>query len=276
MFLLYPVESHQGTQVIFKPDEAIFKSFKFHDLYIVNMLKSYACLNSGLSLTYNGVKYQSKEGLKDLLAQNIALEHMGYPIIHLKGDDIEIALTHIQNQYSETYYTFVNGQHTTQGGTHQNAIKESFVKVIRDFFSKQYDAADIRKSIVLALSIKVMNPVFESQTKTKLGSVEMGEGMPTIRSFINDFVKWKLDDYLHKNPGTVAVIQQYILRAERERKELSGVRKLARERAKKSNLHNKKLRDCRIHFNDLIKRKSLRNNLVYHRRRLGEWFHYEI
>lgn len=251
----------QGTAVVFTPDASIFKNYKYRDLYVVNMFKNYSYLNPGLSLVYNGVKYKSKDGLKDLLLQNISVEHAAYPAIHLKETDIEIAMTHIQNQYSETYYTFVNGQHTTQGGTHQNAIKEALVKVIRDFFGKQFDAADIRKSVVLALSLKVMNPIFESQTKTKLGSTDMGGGLPTIRTFINDFIKRCLDNYLHKNPETVAAIKGQILRAERERKELSGVRKLARERAKKSNLHNKNLRDCRIHFNDLKKENRLDTTL---------------
>lgn len=254
-------DEKQGTKVIFTPDDTIFRNFAFQELYIVNMIKNYAYLNPGLKLIFNGTTYQSKNGLKDLLEQNIVLQHASYPTIHLKDTDIEIAMTHVQNQYSETYYSFVNGQHTTQGGTHQNAVKEALVKVVRDFFDKQYDAADIRKSIVLAVSIKVMEPVFESQTKTKLGSTEMGGGLPTVRSFINDFFRRELDNYLHKNSDAVEAIQRHILQAERERKELSGVRKLARERAKKSSIHNKKLRDCRVHLNDLKKQQRLNTTL---------------
>jgi topoisomerase-4 subunit B len=184
-----------------------------------------------------------------------------YPIIHLKGNDIEIALTHSKVQYSEEYYSFVNGQHTTQGGTHQSAFREALVKVVRDFYGKPYDASDIRKSIISAVSIKVMEPVFESQTKTKLGSTEMGGGLPTVRSYINDFIGKYLDNYLHKNPKTAEEIQKKIIRAEKERKELSGIRKLARERAKKSNLHNKKLRDCRVHLGDMNKENRLDSTL---------------
>ena len=189
------------------------------------------------------------------------LEKLLYPIIHLKGNDIEIALTHSKVQYSEEYYSFVNGQHTTQGGTHQSAFREALVKVVRDFYGKPYDASDIRKSIISAVSIKVMEPVFESQTKTKLGSTEMGGGLPTVRSYINDFIGKYLDNYLHKNPKTAEEIQKKIIRAEKERKELSGIRKLARERAKKSNLHNKKLRDCRVHLGDMNKENRLDSTL---------------
>uniref|UniRef100_A0A2B4RJ23 DNA topoisomerase 2 n=1 Tax=Stylophora pistillata TaxID=50429 RepID=A0A2B4RJ23_STYPI len=251
----------QGTKVVFTPDETIFKNFAFQDLYVVNMIKNYAYLNPGLNIIFNDTNYSSKNGLKDLLEQNIRIENVAYPIIHLKDTDIEVAMTHLKNQYNETYYSFVNGQHTTQGGTHQSAVKEALVKVIRDFFDKQYDAGDIRKSILLALSIKVMDPVFESQTKTKLGSTEMGAGLPTVRSFINDFFKRELDNYLHKNTDTVEAIRKNILQAERERKELLGVRKLAKERAKKSSIHNKKLRDCRVHLGDLKKQQRLNTTL---------------
>ena len=215
------------------------------------MIKNYVYLNTGLTIIFNGQKYKSENGLKDLLNENISEEAKLFPIIHLMGDDIEIALTYSKQQYSEEYHSFVNGQNTTQGGTHQNAFREALVKTIRDFFGKNYDASDIRKSIVAAISIKVMEPVFESQTKTKLGSTEMGADLPTVRTFINDFVKTRLDNYLHRNPQAAEKIQGKILQAEKERKELSGIRKIARERAKKASLHNKKLRDCRNHLNDM-------------------------
>ena len=228
---------------------------------ISRMLKYYVYLNPGLTIVFNGEKYISKNGLKDLLEDNNDVDKLLYPIIHLKGNDIEIALTHSKVQYSEEYYSFVNGQHTTQGGTHQSAFREALVKVVRDFYGKPYDASDIRKSIISAVSIKVMEPVFESQTKTKLGSTEMGGGLPTVRSYINDFIGKYLDNYLHKNPKTAEEIQKKIIRAEKERKELSGIRKLARERAKKSNLHNKKLRDCRVHLGDMNKENRLDSTL---------------
>jgi topoisomerase-4 subunit B len=218
-------------------------------------------LNTGLNIYYNGEKYFSENGLKDLLEENIAEESMLFPIIHLQAEDIEVALTFSKAQYSEEYHSFVNGQHTTQGGTHQNAFREAVVKTIRDYFGKNYEASDVRKSIVSAISVKVMEPVFESQTKTKLGSTEMGGGLPTVRTFIGDFVKTKLDNYLHKNPDVAENIQKKILQAEKERKDLSGIRKLARERAKKSSLHNKKLRDCRAHLNNLKKENRLESTL---------------
>jgi topoisomerase-4 subunit B len=218
-------------------------------------------LNTGLNIYYNGEKYFSENGLKDLLEENIAEESMLFPIIHLQAEDIEVALTFSKAQYSEEYHSFVNGQHTTQGGTHQNAFREAVVKTIRDYFGKNYEASDVRKSIVSAISVKVMEPVFESQTKTKLGSTEMGGGLPTVRTFIGDFVKTKLDNYLHKNPDVAEKIQKKILQAEKERKDLSGIRKLARERAKKSSLHNKKLRDCRSHLNNLKKENRLESTL---------------
>ena len=251
----------KGTKVFFKPDNSIFKHFKYRNEYVSRMLKYYVYLNPGLTIVFNGEKYFSNNGLKDLLEDNNEIDKLLYPIIHLKGDDIEVALTHSKIQYSEEYYSFVNGQHTTQGGTHQSAFRESIVKTIRDFYGKQYDSTDIRKSIIASISIKVMEPVFESQTKTKLGSTEMGGKLPTVRSYINDFIGKNLDNYLHKNPETADKIQKKIVQAEKERKELSGIRKLARERAKKSNLHNKKLRDCRVHLNDMNKENRLDSTL---------------
>ena len=251
----------KGTQVVFLPDETIFGNYKFRPEYIVKMLKNYVYLNPGLTIVFNGEKYYSENGLKDLLHESIQESDMRYPIIHLKGNDIEVAITHSRTQYSEEYHSFVNGQHTTQGGTHQTAFREAIVKTVRDFYKKNYDASDIRKSIVSAISIKVMEPVFESQTKTKLGSIEMGDGMPTVRAYIIDFLKTKLDNYLHKNTETAEALQRKIVQAERERKELSGIRKLARERAKKVSLHNKKLRDCRAHLNDLKKERRLETTL---------------
>ncbi|MAO07641.1 MAG: DNA topoisomerase IV [Alteromonas sp.] len=241
--------SRRGTKVVFVPDETIFKNYKYRKEYVEKMLRNYVYLNPGLTIDFNGEKFYSENGLKDLLEDNMSKEDMLYPIIHLKGEDIEIAITHSKTQYSEEYHSFVNGQNTTQGGTHQGAFREALVKTIRDFYGKNYDASDVRKSIVGAISIKVMEPVFESQTKTKLGSTEMGEGLPTVRTYINDFVKTHLDNFLHKNTDVAEKIQKKIIQAERERKELSGIRKLARDRAKKASLHNKKLRDCRIHLN---------------------------
>ena len=251
----------KGTKVSFVPDEVIFNKYKYRNEYIIKMIKNYVYLNTGLTVIFNGEKYFSENGLKDLLEENIVDTDMLYPIIHLKGDDIELALTHSKTQYSEEFHSFVNGQHTTQGGTHQNAFREAIVKTVREFFGKNYEASDIRKSIVSAISIKVMEPVFESQTKTKLGSTEMGGGLPTVRTFINDFVKTKLDNYLHKNSASAEQLQGKILQAERERKDLSGIRKLARERAKKANLHNKKLRDCRVHLGDMKKDNRLDSTL---------------
>ena len=251
----------RGTRVSFTPDATIFANYKFRTEYVVKMIKNYVYLNTGLTIVFNGEKYHSENGLKDLLEENSNAEDLAYPIIHLRAEDIELAMTHSKTQYSEEYHSFVNGQHTTQGGTHQVAFREAVVKTIREFFGKTFEASDVRKSIVSAISIKVMEPVFESQTKTKLGSTEMGGDLPTVRTFINDFVKTNLDNYLHKNPETAEQIQRKILQAERERKELSGVRKLARERAKKANLHNKKLRDCRVHLGDLKKDNRLNTTL---------------
>lgn len=253
----------KGTKVTFIPDELIFKNYKFRFEYIIKMLKNYCYLNNGLTIIFNGEKYFSENGLKDLLEETINAEDLEYPIIHLKGDDIEIALTHSKTQYSEEYHSFVNGQNTTQGGTHLAAYREAIVKTIREFYNKSFEASDVRKSIVTAVSIKVMEPVFESQTKTKLGSTDMGSepGMPSVRTFVNDFVKTKLDNYLHKNPVTADALLRKILQAERERKELSGIRKLATDRAKKANLHNKKLRDCRAHLPDTKNPKNLESTL---------------
>lgn len=253
----------KGTKVTFIPDEAIFKNYKFRYEYVIKMLKNYCYLNNGLTILFNGEKYFSENGLKDLLEETIHADDLEYPIIHLKGEDIEIALTHSKTQYSEEYHSFVNGQNTTQGGTHLAAYREAIVKTIREFYNKSFEASDVRKSIVTAISIKVMEPVFESQTKTKLGSTDMGSepGMPSVRTFINDFVKTKLDNYLHKNPPIAEALLRKILQAERERKELSGIRKLATDRAKKANLHNKKLRDCRAHLPDTKNPKNLESTL---------------
>ena len=251
----------KGTKVTFIPDEIIFKNYRYRHEYVVKMLKNYVYLNPGLSIVFNGEKFYSENGLSDLIKDNNNAEDFLYPIVHLKGNDIEVAITHSKTQYNEEYYSFVNGQHTTQGGTHQNAFRESIVKTIREFFGRQFDAADIRKSIIAAVSIKVMEPVFESQTKTKLGSTEMGEGMPTVRSYINEFVGKQLDNFLHKNGHHSELLQKKILQAEKERKELSGIRKLARERAKKASIHNKKLRDCRIHLDDIKKDRRLESTL---------------
>lgn len=251
----------KGTKVVFIPDATIFKNYKFRNEYIEKMIKNYVYLNRGLTIVFNGEKFSSENGLKDLLLEEISEETMQYPIIHLVDEDIEIALTHSKTQYSEEYHSFVNGQNTTQGGTHQNVFKEAIVKTIREYYGKNYETSDIRKSIVSAISIKVMEPVFESQTKTKLGSTEMGEGLQSIRVFINDFVKKHLDNYLHKNPETADALQRKIIQAERERKDLAGIQKLARERAKSVNLHNKKLRDCRVHLGDLKKDNRLESTM---------------
>ena len=258
-----PAETSQrkGTKVSFIPDDTIFKKFKYRNEYVERMLKNYVYLNPGLTIDFNGEKFHSKNGLKDLLEDNNNTEDFLYPVIHLKGDDIEVALTHSKTQYSEEYHSFVNGQNTTQGGTHQTAFREAIVKTVREFYGKNYDPSDIRKSIISAISIKVMEPVFESQTKTKLGSTDMGGDLPTVRTYINDFVGKYLDNYLHKNPDTREALQRKILQAERERKELSGIRKLAKDRAKKANLHNKKLRDCRIHLGDTKKDRNLESTL---------------
>ncbi|HUH51696.1 MAG TPA: DNA topoisomerase IV subunit B [Flavobacterium sp.] len=251
----------RGTKVSFIADDTIFKNYKFRNEYVVKMLKNYCYLNRGLTIIYNGEKYFSDNGLKDLLEETINADDMVYPIIHLTGEDIELAITHSKTQYSEEYHSFVNGQNTTQGGTHLGAFREAVAKTIREFFNKPFEAADIRKSIVSAISVKVIEPVFESQTKTKLGSADMGPGLASVRTFINDFVKTQLDNFLHKNPETADALLRKIIQAERERKELSGIRKLARERAKKASIHNKKLRDCRIHLTDSKNPLSLESTL---------------
>ena len=251
----------KGTKVSFIPDEVIFKKYKYRNEYIERMLKNYVYLNPGLTIIFNGEKFYSENGLKDLLEENNNVNDMLYPVIHLKGEDIEVAITHSKTQYSEEYHSFVNGQNTTQGGTHQAAFREALAKTIRDFYGKNYDSSDIRKSIISAIAIKVTEPIFESQTKTKLGSTDMGGNFPSVRTYINDFIGTKLDNYLHKNPDTAEKLQRKIMQAEKERKELSGIRKLARDRAKKSNLHNKKLRDCRVHLADTKNPRYLESTL---------------
>ena len=247
-----PLESTteaNGTYFEFIPDDTIFKKFSFRTPYLTKMMWNYCYLNRNLAIHFNGERFQSKDGLKDLLEDNMDGDPL-YPIIHLEGEDIEVAFTHGKT-YGEDYYSFVNGQHTTQGGTHQSAFREAVAKVIRDFYKKDYDASDIRQSIVAAIAVKVIEPVFESQTKTKLGSLEIEPGGKSMRSFVNDFLKDKLDNYLHRHPEVADTLEKKIKQSERERKELSGIRKLARDRAKKASLHNKKLRDCRVHLTDL-------------------------
>ena len=250
----------KGTSVSFTPDKEMFGSYRFIDDYVEKMLWNYCYLNTGLSIIYNGKKFYSENGLFDLLEQNTDAELL-YPIIHLKDSDIEVAITHCKNQYSEQYYSFVNGQHTVQGGTHQGAFRQAVVKVVREFYNKSYEAADVRQAINAAISIKVIEPIFESQTKTKLGSTEIEPNGITIQTFVHDFLKKNLDNYLHKNPVTAEILQKKIQQAEHERKAMAGVKKLARERAKKANLHNKKLRDCRIHYNDVKKEERFESTL---------------
>lgn len=241
-------DEENGTYVEFIPDESVFKKYAFKKAFLEKMIWNYCYLNRGLVIKFNGERYQSKNGLQDLLENNMDGDPL-YPIIHLEGEDIEVAFTHGRT-YGEDYYSFVNGQHTTQGGTHQSAFRESVAKVIKEFYGKNYEASDIRQSIVAAISVKVIEPVFESQTKTKLGSQEIEPGGKSMRAFVNDFLKEKLDNYLHRNPEVAEVMERKIRQSEKERKELSGIRKLARERAKKASLHNKKLRDCRVHLTD--------------------------
>lgn len=242
-------DAPNGTSVYFQPDSDIFKKFRFRHEFLENQLWNYAYLNSGLKITLNGKTFLSKNGLLDLLSRKTQQEQLRYDIVHMQGEDIEIAMSH-GNHYGEQYYSFVNGQHTTQGGTHLNAFKEAVVNTIRGFYGKDFDARDIRSSIIAAISVRVEEPVFESQTKTKLGSNDVGPKGPSIRKFIGDFVKERLDNYLHKNPNTAEAIRKRIMQSERERKEIAGIKKLANQRAKKANLHNKKLRDCRAHFSD--------------------------
>ncbi|MEN9522215.1 MAG: hypothetical protein RL065_592 [Bacteroidota bacterium] len=245
-----------GTEMCFIADDSIFKKFHFINEYIDNQLWNYCYLNAGLVINFNGNKFVSKNGLLDLLQRKTNPDELRYPIIHLKGEDIEVSLSH-ENQYGEEYYSYVNGQYTTQGGTHLAAFREGYVKVIRDFFKKDFDAADIRASIIAAVSVRVQEPVFESQTKTKLGSIQTApENGVSMKSFVYDFLAKQLDNYLHKNPTTADALLKRIMQSERERKEIAGIKKLANERAKKANLHNKKLRDCRYHFNDVAEGKN--------------------
>ncbi len=248
-----------GTLIEFRADEKVFRNFRFIPEFVENQVMNYCYLNAGLTINYNDKKYFSKDGLLDLLKRKTNAEEIRYPIIHLKGEDIEVSMTH-DNQYGEEYYSFVNGQHTTQGGTHLNAFKEALVKTLRDFYKKDWDINDIRASICAAISVRVQEPVFESQTKTKLGSQNVYEGGPSMRSFVGDFLTKELDNYLHKNPQVADALLNRIQQSERERKELAGIRKLANERAKKANLHNKKLRDCRFHFGE-DKEKGLETTL---------------
>lgn len=241
-------ESKNGTTMYFIPDGTIFQNYQYRAQYVEKLLWNYAYLNTGLTIVFNGQKFKSENGLSDLLAANLSEDQL-YPTVHLKGDDIEVAITHT-NSYGEEYYSFVNGQYTTQGGTHQGAFREAYVKVIRDFFGKDYEAVDIRSGIVAAVAVKVIEPVFESQTKTKLGSNEVEPNGKSMKAFVLEFLQRELDNFLHKNPDTAQNILKKILQSERERKELSGIAKLARERAKKANLHNKKLRDCKVHYSD--------------------------
>ncbi len=244
-----------GTLVVFTPDETIFRNFHYIYEYLENQLWNYCYLNAGLVIHFNNKKYVSKNGLLDLLQRKTNPDELRYPIIHLKGDDIEIAMSH-NNDYGEDIFSFVNGQYTTQGGTHQQAFREAYIKVVRDFFKKDYDASDIRTSIVAAVSVRVQEPVFESQTKTKLGSQNVAEGGPSMKNFVQEFLAKELDNFLHRNPTTADALKKRIEQNERERKELAGIKKLANERAKKANLHNKKLRDCRTHLNDELPAKN--------------------
>ncbi|MFZ4754232.1 MAG: DNA topoisomerase IV subunit B [Chitinophagaceae bacterium] len=250
-----PTKEPNGTEIYFTPDETIFKHYKYIEEYIENQIWNYCYLNAGLQIVFNGKKFVSKNGLLDLLQRKTNPEEIRYPIMHLKGPDVEIALTH-SNDYGEEIYSFVNGQHTTQGGTHQQAFREAFVKTIREFYKKDYEASDIRQSIVAAVSVRVVEPVFESQTKTKLGSVNMDEKGPSVKSFMQDFLSKELDNFLHRNSAVAESIKKRIEQSEHERKELSGIKKIANERAKKANLHNRKLRDCKFHFDDVPEGKN--------------------
>ncbi len=252
-----------GTAIAFEPDDTIFKHYHFIPEYLDNLLWNYAFLNAGLTINFNGQKYHSEKGLLDLLNRKCDEESLRYPIIHLKGNDIEVALTHA-NQYGEEYYSFVNGQYTTQGGTHLAAFREAVVKTVREFYKKDFDASDVRASIVAAVAVRVQEPVFESQTKTKLGSQNVAIDGPTMRSFINDFLKTELDNFLHRNSDVADALLKRIIQSERERKEIAGIKKLANDRAKKANLHNKKLRDCRIHYNDKkVDEDQLENTMIF-------------
>ncbi len=243
-------DERDGTLIVFQPDKSVFKSYHYRPQYIESQIWNYAYLNTGLTINFNGKKYRSENGLADLLSKKVDAETLRYPIIHLRGDDIELAMSH-GNQYGEEYYSFVNGQYTTQGGTHLAAFREALVETVRSHFSpKKYDVADIRASIIAAISVRVQEPVFESQTKTKLGSTDVAPKGPSMRSFVGDFLKTELNNYLHQHKDVAEALRKRIEQSERERKEIAGIKKLANERAKKANLHNKKLRDCRLHFND--------------------------
>jgi topoisomerase-4 subunit B len=243
------IDEKNGTYICFVPDNTIFKNFRYIPEYLEELIQNYTYLNAGLIINYNGNKFFSEKGLYDLLSKKIDTETARYPIIHLKGTDIELAMTHGE-QYGEEYYSFVNGQNTTQGGTHLAAFREAIVKTVREFYKKDFEASDVRASIVAAIAIRVQEPVFESQTKTKLGSTNIGPDAPSVRNFVNDFIKKELDNFLHKNPSVADAFLKRILQSERERKDIAGIKKLANERAKKANLHNKKLRDCRFHLDE--------------------------
>jgi len=255
-------DQKNGTYVLFSPDESIFKNYKYRMEYVEKMIRYYVFLNPGLTIVVNDKKFFSDNGLKDLLEDQSNINDFLYPIIHLNGKDIEVAITHSRTQYSEEYYSFVNGQYTVQGGTHQSAFREAIVKTIREFYKKEFDATDIRASICSSISVRIQEPVFESQTKTKLGSTNISSDGQTVRSFVNDFIKKELDNYLHKNSETSDLLLKRILQSERERKEIAGIKKLANQRAKKANLHNKKLRDCRVHFNDKKSDEELKNDTM--------------
>ncbi|XOV94746.1 MAG: DNA topoisomerase IV subunit B [Bacteroidota bacterium] len=260
---LFKSDEREGTLIEFEPDDQVFKHYHFIPEFLDNLLWNYAYLNAGLTINFNGKKYHSENGLLDLLRRKVDEETLRYPIIHLKGHDIEVAMTHA-NQYGEEYYSFVNGQHTTQGGTHLAAFREAIVKTVRDFYKKEFDASDIRASIVASIAVRVQEPVFESQTKTKLGSQNVAPDGPTMRTFINDFLKKELDNYLHQHSDSADALLKRIMQSERERKEIAGIKKLANERAKKANLHNKKLRDCRLHFNDKKEdEEKLENTMIF-------------
>ncbi|QNF35039.1 type IIA DNA topoisomerase subunit B [Adhaeribacter swui] len=256
------IETNQrnGTLITFVPDDTIFKNYRFIPEYLENQIRNYVYLNAGLTINFNGQKYYSEHGLKDLLTHKTDVESLRYPIIHLRGEDIELALSH-GDEYGEEYYSFVNGQYTTQGGTHLAAFREAVAKTVKEFFKKDYEASDVRASIIGAISIRVQEPVFESQTKTKLGSIQMGPDSPTVRGYIHDFVKEHLDNFLHKNPAIADAMKRRIEQSERERKDMAGIKKLANQRAKKANLHNRKLRDCRVHFTDEQNEKHLLSTL---------------
>ena len=256
---LQKTKDKNGTHIIFEPDDVLFKNYHFIQEYLENLIWNYAYLNSGLVIQLNNKKIYSENGLLDLLTRKTDNENFRYPIIHLKGDDIEIAVSH-GNQYGEEYYSFVNGQHTIQGGTHLTAFRESVIKTVREFYGKNFDSVDVRSAIVAAIAVRVQDPIFESQTKTKLGSQNVGPKGPTMRTFVNEFIKKQLDNYLHKNAKTAEALLQRIQQSERERKEIAGIKKLANERAKKANIHNKKLRDCRVHFNDIKASEDIKNN----------------